>query len=84
MNYLCCITESQSELSDFEGRIRDLNEKLRHRKVEADKLRRERKKKERELMKDKEESLKKQIEVIICGILGKKVIRKKPLLIDAW
>ena len=60
-----CVIESQSELSDFEGRIRALNEELRKRKTEADKLKRERKKKKKELMKNKEETLKKQIEVII-------------------
>ena len=60
------ITETQSDLSDFEGRIRALNEELRRRKTEADKLKRERKKKRKELMKNKEESLKKQIEVWLC------------------
>ena len=59
------IVESQSELSDFEGRIRALNEELRRRKTEADKLKRERKKKKRDQMKNKEETLKKQIEVSI-------------------
>ena len=56
--------ETQSDQSDFEGKIRALNEELRRRKAEADKLKRERKKKRKELMKNKEESLKKQIEVI--------------------
>lgn len=60
--------ESQSELSDFEGRIRALNEELRKRKTEADKLKRERKKKKKELMKNKEETLKKQIEVLLMVI----------------
>ena len=65
--YIKCIfpTETQSDLSDFEGRIRALNEELRRRKTEADKLKRERKKKRREIMKNKEESLKKQIEVLL-------------------
>ncbi|XP_052223990.1 centrosome-associated protein 350-like [Dreissena polymorpha] len=55
-------TKSVSELSDFEGRIRALNEELRKRKTEAEKLKRERKRKKKEHMKNKEETLKKQIE----------------------
>ena len=65
-NLLLFSPETQSDQSDFEGKIRALNEELRRRKAEADKLKRERKKKRKELMKNKEESLKKQIEVKIC------------------
>ncbi|KAL5012691.1 hypothetical protein ScPMuIL_011242 [Solemya velum] len=54
--------ETQSDQSDFEGRIRALSDELRRRKIEAEKLKRERKKRKKELMKNKEESLKKQIE----------------------
>ena len=66
MAHINLIAETQSDLSDFEGRIRALNEELRRRKTEADKLKRERKKKRKEQMKNKEESLKKQIEVMTC------------------
>ncbi|KAL3872014.1 hypothetical protein ACJMK2_039985, partial [Sinanodonta woodiana] len=55
-------TETQSDMSDFEGRVLALNEELRKRKKEADRLKSERKRKRKETMKSKEESLKKQIE----------------------
>ena len=55
--------ETQSDLSDFEGRVRALNDELRHRRQLADRLKRERKKRKREILKSKEDALKKQIEV---------------------
>lgn len=53
-----------SDLSDFEGRVRALNDELRHRKQVADRLKRERKRRKREILKSKEDALKKQIEVL--------------------
>ncbi|XP_060076852.1 centrosome-associated protein 350-like [Ylistrum balloti] len=55
-------TETQSDFSDYEGRVRALNEELKRRKVEADRLRKERKKRKKEILKNKEVALKKQIE----------------------
>ncbi|XP_052092556.1 centrosome-associated protein 350-like isoform X2 [Mytilus californianus] len=54
--------ETMSDLSDFEGRVRALNDELRHRKQVADRLKRERKRRKREILKSKEDALKKQIE----------------------
>lgn len=56
-------TETQSDLSDFEGRVRALTEELKRRKIQADKLKKERKKRRKDILKNKEEALKKQIEV---------------------
>jgi len=61
--FLILVPESTSELSDFEGRIRALNEELKKRKMEADRLKLERKKRRKEDLKNKEETLKKQLEV---------------------
>lgn len=61
-------TETQSDLSDFEGRVRALTEELKRRKIQADKLKKERKKRRKDILKNKEEALKKQIEVG-CTIL---------------
>ncbi|XP_021341745.1 centrosome-associated protein 350-like isoform X1 [Mizuhopecten yessoensis] len=55
-------TETQSDFSDYEGRVRALNEELKRRKVEADRLKKERKKRKKEILKNKEVALKKQIE----------------------
>ena len=55
--------ETMSDASDYEGRVRDLTEKLQKRKNEADRLRKEQKKRKREILKSKEEALRKQIEV---------------------
>ena len=64
-----------SEVSDHEGRVRALSDELRRRKIEADRLKRERKKRQKEIMKSKEVALKKQIEVrtIIFLVIIKKV-----------
>lgn len=57
-------TETQSDLSDFEGRVRALTEELKRRKIQADKLKKERKKRRKDILKNKEEALKKQIEAL--------------------
>ncbi|XP_062614422.1 centrosome-associated protein 350-like [Saccostrea cucullata] len=57
-------TETQSDLSDFEGRVRALTEDLKRRKIQADKLKKERKKRRKDILKNKEEALKKQIEAL--------------------
>lgn len=56
-------TESMSDQSDVEGRIHALAEQLRSRKMEADRLKREQKKKHKEHLEAREDSLRKQIEV---------------------
>lgn len=56
-------SETASDQSDVEGRIRALSEELVRRKAEADRLKREHKKRQRDALKVKEQSLKKQIEV---------------------
>ena len=75
--YLCCLhvltscvlcmhlTEPQSDASDVEGRIRALTEELKRRKLEADRLKKEARKKNKEKLYAQEDSLKKQIEVSV-------------------
>ncbi|XP_064650175.1 centrosome-associated protein 350-like isoform X3 [Lineus longissimus] len=55
-------TASISDASDIEGRIRALNEDLKRRKSEADRLKKEQKKRHKDRLKAQEASLKKQIE----------------------
>ncbi|XP_041369812.1 centrosome-associated protein 350-like [Gigantopelta aegis] len=55
-------TETLSDASDYEVRIRQLSDELIRRKKEVDILKRERKKKQKDKMKAHEEALKKQIE----------------------
>eukprot|EP00106_Octopus_bimaculoides_P009411 XP_014776853.1 PREDICTED: centrosome-associated protein 350-like [Octopus bimaculoides] len=55
-------SETLSDVSDIEVRIRALSEDLKKKKAEADRLRRERRNKHREKLKAQEESLVKQIE----------------------
>ncbi|XP_014663639.1 PREDICTED: centrosome-associated protein 350-like [Priapulus caudatus] len=56
------LSESMSDQSDVEGRIHALAEQLRTRKIEADRLKKEQKKRHREHLKAREDSLRKQIE----------------------
>ncbi len=57
------IAETASDASDVEGRIRALNQELMKRKREAEQLKREAKRRDKERLKAHEASLKKQIEV---------------------
>lgn len=61
--FLWLPTETASDQSDVEGRIRALGDELKRRKLEAEKLKREKKKKQKEKLKEQEENLKQQIEV---------------------
>lgn len=65
MNINDFFLETMSEQSDMEVRISVLKEQLRQRKLEAEKLRREQTRAQREKLKAKEQSLLKQIQVII-------------------
>ncbi len=56
-------TETASDVSDVEGRIRALNQELVKRKREAEQLKKEAKRRDKERLKAQELSLKKQIEV---------------------
>ena len=58
-----CLTETASDQSDVEGRIRALNQELMKRKREAEQLKKEAKRRDKERLKAQEASLKKQIEV---------------------
>ena len=60
---LLLLSETLSDASDYEVRIRQLSDELIRRKKEVDILKRERKKKQRDKMKAHEEALRKQIEV---------------------
>ncbi|XP_052789216.1 centrosome-associated protein 350-like isoform X3 [Mya arenaria] len=75
-------TKSTSELSDFEGRIRALNEELKKRKSEAERLKIERKKRKKEDLKTKEETLKKQLESYDKQIKSLKVELKREIAQD--
>ena len=55
--------ETASDLSDVEGRVRALNDKLHRRKIEVERLKRAKKKKKHDKWKEEELSLQKQIEV---------------------
>lgn len=55
-------SETASDQSDIEGRIRALTDSLKKRKIEADKLRKQQKRLYREKLKAQEASLKKQLE----------------------
>ncbi|KAK6628918.1 hypothetical protein RUM43_002735 [Polyplax serrata] len=66
-------TETASEQSDLESRIAALHEQLRKRKLEAERLRREQKKAQRERLKVKEQSLLKQIQAYDAYIEKKKM-----------
>ncbi|XP_013412629.1 centrosome-associated protein 350 isoform X2 [Lingula anatina] len=55
-------SETASDQSDVEGRIRALAEDLKRRKIEAERLKREQKKRHKERLRAQEASLKKQIE----------------------
>ena len=61
-----CI-EAASDLSDVESRVRILNEELQTRKLEVEKLRKAKKKKKHNKMREQELSLKKEIEVRDLG-----------------
>ncbi|XP_015907783.2 uro-adherence factor A isoform X1 [Parasteatoda tepidariorum] len=61
-SYTISHSETASDQSDIEGRIHALTEQLRRRRAEAEKLKREHKKKYREQLKEKELSLQKQLE----------------------
>lgn len=63
------LTETASDQSDIEVRIHALAEELRRRKYEAEKLKREQKRKYREHLKGTELSLQKQVEVIFSYII---------------
>jgi centrosomal protein CEP350 len=56
-------TETASDHSDIETRIKLLNEELRRQKLEAERLKKEKKRKKKEKLREKEEALKKQVEV---------------------
>ena len=56
-------TETASDHSDIEGRVRALKDALKRRKMEADRLRKQQKRLNREKLKAQEASLKKQLEV---------------------
>ena len=55
--------ETASDHSDIEGRVRALKDALKRRKMEADRLRKQQKRLNREKLKAQEASLKKQLEV---------------------
>ncbi|XP_055958069.1 centrosome-associated protein 350 [Patella vulgata] len=55
-------TDTVSDTSDYEGRIRHLNDELRRRRKEFEILKKERKQRKKEKLKAQEESLKKQVE----------------------
>ena len=57
------LVETASDQSDVEGRIRALNQELIKRKREAEQLKKEAKRRDKERLKAQEASLKKQIEV---------------------
>nr|KAG5710507.1 hypothetical protein BaRGS_013153 [Batillaria attramentaria] len=54
--------ETQSDVSDYEVRIRQLSDMLRRRRKEADMLKKERSKRQKDKLKAQEETLKKQLE----------------------
>ena len=56
-------TETASDQSDVEGRIRALSEDLKRRKMEAERLKKEQKKRQKEKLWQQEQTLKNQIEV---------------------
>ncbi|KAJ8300301.1 hypothetical protein KUTeg_021820 [Tegillarca granosa] len=72
-------TETQSDLSDFEGRVKALTDDLKRRKVEADRLKKERKRRKREILKSKEDALRKQIEAYDNQISQLKADLKKEM-----
>lgn len=61
--YFCVSDTTTTDQSDIELRISALQEQLRQRKLEAEKLRREEKQLRKEKLRSKEQSLLKQLEV---------------------
>ena len=57
------LSETTSDQSDIEGRIRALKDELRKRKSVVDQLKKEQKKRQKERLKAQEDSLIKQLEV---------------------
>ncbi len=57
------VTETASDQSDVEGRIKVLTEELKKRKGEAEKVKKEARCKHKEKLREKEDQLKKQIAV---------------------
>lgn len=57
-------TETPSDASDYEVKIKVLNEELKRRKLEAEGLKKEQKKRRKDKMREQEASLKRQIEVL--------------------
>jgi hypothetical protein len=55
--------ETPSDASDYEARIKFLNEELKRRKLEAEGLKKEQKKRRKDRMKEKEAELNQQIAV---------------------
>ncbi|XP_071821882.1 centrosome-associated protein 350-like isoform X2 [Apostichopus japonicus] len=72
-------SETASDQSDIEGRIRALSDSLKKRKVEADKLRKQQKRLYREKLKAQEASLKKQLETYDSFIVQtrKELVKEK-------
>lgn len=60
------LSEPISDQSDIESRIRALKEELRKRKVTANQLKKEQKKRTKERLKAKEANLRKQLEVNVA------------------
>ena len=58
------LTETPSDASDYEAKIKVLNEELKRRKLEAEGLKKEQKKRRKDRMREQEASLKRQIEVL--------------------
>ena len=57
------LTETASDQSDIENRIRHLSDELKRRKHEAERLKREQRRKKKEKLREQEANLKKNIEV---------------------
>lgn len=63
--YFLLFTETTSDVSDYEVRIRQLSDELRRRRKEIEILKKERSRRQKEKLKAQEEAMQKQLDVCV-------------------